>query len=251
MSSYAEFLRESSRPLASDAQEETVFPVRVPHSRPRGTWGQWMKEITIPQDALDSLVRRYDSKSWSATGGRSTNLPSNSSARTAPAAGGWRSKPTLQPDRMQQGREVSKEGGAMRGVGNGAKRPKSSGRARALRLRAESSLDYQRPGVVGLPSYGSLPCWNFTCTLLEGQFNASKLTSLIAFQTSLLWLVSLHRPPPAQPLVFQRAIQTLGTYISVLRHYTSFLMPGGISYETHRAGVNKLKRQTKLLSAFV
>lgn len=194
MSSYAEFLRESSKPLTDDAQEEAVFPVTVPHSRPRGTWGQWMKEITIPQDALDSLVRRYDSKSWSATGGRSSNLPSDGSARTAPAAGAWLKKPTLQPDRIEP-RDVSKEGGAMRGVAGGAKRPKSSGRARALRLRAESSLDYQRPGVVGLPSYGSLPCWNFTCTLCKkSQFHAPKLTSLIAFQTSLLWLVSWSDP---------------------------------------------------------
>lgn len=159
MSSYAEFLQEAKL-LTNDTQDEPVFPTRVPHSRPRGTWGQWMKEITIPQDALDSLVRRYDSKSWSATGGKSSNLPSNCT-RTVPAAGAWRKKPTLQP--KQQGpREVSKEGGAMRGVCGGAKRPKSSGRARALRLRAESLLDCQRPGEVGdiyLP-YGSLRCWN-------------------------------------------------------------------------------------------
>lgn len=225
MSSYAEFLRESSRLLADDDQEEAVYPVTVPHSRPRGTWGQWMKEITIPQDALDSLVRRYDSKSWSATGGRSSNLPTNTSAGTAPAAGAWRKKPTLQPDRNQPGpRDVSKEGGAMRGVGGGAKRPKSSGRARALRLRAENSLDYQRPGVVGLLSYGPLPCWNFTCPLCMGrQFNAPELTSLITFQTSLLWLLFSARPPPAQPLVFRTAIQTLATCISVLRHCTLFL----------------------------
>lgn len=149
MSSYAEFLQEAKL-LTNDTQEEIKFPTRVPHSRPRGTWGQWMKQITIPQDALDSLVRRYDSNSWSATGGRSSSLPSDGCTRTVPAAGAWRKKPTLQPERKQQGpSDVSKEGGAMRGV-SGAKRPKSSGRARALRLRAESLLDCQRPGEVSI-----------------------------------------------------------------------------------------------------
>ena len=89
---------------------------------------------------LDSIVRRYDSKSWSATGGRSSSAPSDNGVRTTPAAGAWRKKPALP-------RDVSKEGGAMRGVGGAATRarPKISGRARALRLRSE---EYQRPGEV-------------------------------------------------------------------------------------------------------
>ena len=175
MSSYAVFLRESNQLLSTvtdEFLEEKRFPIAVPHSRPRGTWGEWMKEITIPKEVLDSLVRRYDSTSWSATGGKSSTAANDDDARTVPAAGAWRRKPVL----PQEPRDVSKEGGAMRGVCGAAaarSRPKSSGRARALRLRSESSLEYQRPGQVRVfrrissvmtHKYGSLPWRNFVQT---------------------------------------------------------------------------------------
>lgn len=149
MSSYAEFLREAREMSAIDDKEQR-FPVAVPHSRRRGTWTEWMKEVTVSPEVLDSLMKRYDSKSWSATGGRNISVPikhGDVSSSSRPAEGAWQMKPVLsQVEVPQTRRGEPKEGGAtaMRGV-SGATRPRTSGRARALRLRSKSFLDEQRP----------------------------------------------------------------------------------------------------------
>ena len=148
MSSYAEFLPEAKllSTITDHYDEEVTVPIVVPHSRRRGTWSEWMKEIKIPPDVLDSIVKRYaDSKSWSATGGRTSSAPSREDGASVAGAkvGAKQAKPTLpRPD-------VAKGGGAaaMRGV-HCANRPKLSGRARALRLRSESSQEGQTPGEV-------------------------------------------------------------------------------------------------------
>ena len=181
MSSYAEFLRESRilSTVTDEFLEEKKFPIAVPHSRPRGTWGEWMKEITLPKEVLNSLVRRYDSTSWSATGGKTCSAPNGDGAPNAPAAGAWQKKPVL----PREPRDVAKEGGAMRGVCGAARsRPKSSGRARALRLRSENSLEYQRPGQVRVfhrisslmtRNHGSLPFRNLRKTLVPHLLHSS------------------------------------------------------------------------------
>ena len=146
MSSYAEFLREAKE-LSAINDEERRFPVAVPHSRRRGTWTEWMKEVVIPPEVLDSLMRRYDSTSWSATGGRSSSVLKDGDTSSRPATGAWQRKPVVsQVDETR--REEPKGGGAttsMHGVSGATTRPRSSGRARALRLRSESFLDEQRP----------------------------------------------------------------------------------------------------------
>ena len=139
MSSYGEFLEEA-KILSTEADDEEEFPITVPHSRPRGTWGQWMREFKLPPDALDSIVRRYDSKSWSATGGRSSDRASS----TGPTRLSWSG--------VARGRDVTKEGGAtasMRGVTRPFRSTTSSGRARALLLRPGTPQEeVRRPGEV-------------------------------------------------------------------------------------------------------
>ena len=154
MSSYKEFLEEA-RILSSTtapSNEDIPIPITVPHSRPRGTWGQWMKEFTLPPDVLDSIVRRYDSKSWSATGGRSSaRVPGEGSrVSSTSAALSWSSVAGSRDG-------ATKEGGAtttartMRGVStSGARRrPMTSGRARALLRHSETpQKEARRPGEV-------------------------------------------------------------------------------------------------------
>ena len=165
MSSYVDFLEESMvlSAAAENSHEERIYPHVVPHSRPRGTWGEWVKEVAIPTDVLDVIVQRYDSESWSATGGRSSSGASSDDG-TGARSRGMRSKPlaTTRPAHASgaglggrgAGLQVPKGGGAtqrttssaMRGVaGAGATRSQamSSGRARALRLRSEGSLGCQ------------------------------------------------------------------------------------------------------------
>lgn len=143
MSSYGEFLEEAKMLSTTEdlSHEEEFPPITVPHSRPRGTWGQWMKELTLPPEVLDFIVRRYDSKSWSATGGRSGDSASRSGGRGSSTSrkSGSAAMPT-------------KEGGAtssMRGVARSRPRILSSGRARALLQRPETPQEARRrPGEV-------------------------------------------------------------------------------------------------------
>ena len=162
MSTYEEFLEESKllSGITDDSEDELEFRIAVPLSRPRGTCGEWMKEIVIQPEVLDSIVCRYDSTSWSATGGNSSSVISDVGKSTKPAATAWKRKPVTTTDRsappstMKRG--MTKEGGAngsmldMRGVSVGATRTRSviGSRARALMLRAESSQDSQRLGEV-------------------------------------------------------------------------------------------------------
>ena len=136
----------------ASVEEEDLreLSIAVPQSLPPGLWGDdSMKEVVIPSDTLDSIVRRYDSTSWSATGGKS----SDTGAGTKPpvAAASWHGSPTSTGLTQRRG---EKEGGAigsmdMRGV-SGARlaRPSVGSRARALMLRAGSSPEGQRPGEV-------------------------------------------------------------------------------------------------------
>ena len=153
MSSYREFLEEAKMltTVTDSPEEEIQIPITVPHSRPRGTWGQWMKEFTIPPDVLDLIVRRYDSKSWSATGGRINESVSRSgegasSNITVPSWSSVTADPRAGDD------HGSKEGGAtssMRGVTRSRPRILSSGRARALLQRPETPQESsRRPGEV-------------------------------------------------------------------------------------------------------
>ena len=153
MSSYREFLEEAKMltTVTDSPEEEIQIPITVPHSRPRGTWGQWMKEFTIPPDVLDLIVRRYDSKSWSATGGRISESVSRSgegasSNITVPSWSSVTAGPRARDD------HGSKEGGAtssMRGVTRSRPRSLSSGRARALLQRPETPQESsRRPGEV-------------------------------------------------------------------------------------------------------
>ena len=144
MSSYAEFLDEAwhlSAPTRKRMTEEECYPVAVPHSRGRGEWAQWVREAVIPQNVLDIILKRYGSESWSANAGKRTRVSGGRSS-----AGPWRRPP-------EQPRPVAKVGGAkqhpMRGVGCGS-RPKSSGRAWALKMHSESLQGGRKPGQVSL-----------------------------------------------------------------------------------------------------
>lgn len=144
MSSYAEFLTEANDLSTINDDEEPRYPVAVPHSRRRGTWSEWMKEVVIPPDVLDSIVKRYDSTSWSATGGRSSSVSKDGGVCAKSSAAAWQKKPAL----SQVPRGETKGGGAraMRGV-SGATRAytRTVGRAQSLRLRSMSFNDDRRP----------------------------------------------------------------------------------------------------------
>ena len=149
MSSYGEFLEEAKilTTTTESLDEDLSIPITVPHSRPRGTWGQWMKEFTIPPDVLDLIVRRYDSKSWSATGGRSRESAPKSGEKASSS-----SKPLSWSNVAAGPSAATKEGGAtsaMRGVTCSRPRSLSSGRARALLQRPETPQESpRRPGEV-------------------------------------------------------------------------------------------------------
>lgn len=148
MSSYAEFLGEAWHLSATQERvsEEEPYPVAVPHSRGRGEWAQWVREAVIPQNVLDVIMKRYGSESWSANAWRRTRVDGGRSS-----AAPWRRPP-------EQPRPVAKEGGAkqvpMRGVGCGS-RPRSSGRAWALKMHLEGLQESRRPGQVSLTLH---PC---------------------------------------------------------------------------------------------
>lgn len=159
MSSYAEFLDEAWRlsTTREHMSEEEPYPVAVPHSRGRGEWAQWVREAVIPQHVLDIISKRYGSESWSANAGKRTRF---GGGRSSP--GPWRRPP-------EHPQPVAKVGGAkqypMRGVGCGSRdsRPRSSGRAWALRMHSEGLQERRTPGQVSLTlhdhdiMHGSLP----------------------------------------------------------------------------------------------
>ena len=159
MSSYVEFLEEAKALSAPQAER---YPVAVPHSRPRGTWASWAREITIPDHVLDLIVQRYDSKSWTATGGRergASGVTGGSKSSEPPRSGATLSSQDDTQRKLYSRVAAGKEGGAtelMRGVcrprvsGPSDARPRNSGRARALRLRSESVLESASPGRVDL-----------------------------------------------------------------------------------------------------
>ena len=142
MSSYSEFLREAWLLSASKQHLSSPqpYPVAVPHSRGRGQWAQWMREIVIPQDVLDKLVNRCKVRDSSAIASRSQPAP-------------------LGPASAKE-QAVVEVGGAkqlpLRGVRDSVSTPvelpvpRSSGRARALRLRREGQgvQEGRRPGQV-------------------------------------------------------------------------------------------------------
>ena len=141
---------------SKENEEKIVFPVTVPHSRPRGTWGQWMNEFKLPPRVLDSVVRRYDSKSWSATGGQSGGSRGRGSSAGVPCSPPrWSS---VASRTTRNGTGAMKEGGAttgsataMRGVSARSRRPPTSGRARALLLRPGTPQgEARRPGEVSV-----------------------------------------------------------------------------------------------------
>ena len=151
MSSYAEFLREASLLSASKEHPSSPqsYPVAVPHSRGRGQWAQWMREIVIPQDVLDKLVKRCEVRGSSAIASSIAKGQRSVGPRPAPAT--------------TKEQAVVKVGGAkqlpLRGVRDSGSTPvevpvpRSSGRARALRLRKEGQgmQEGRRPGQVSQP----------------------------------------------------------------------------------------------------
>ena len=160
MSSYVEFLEEA-KALSSPQAEH--YPVAVPHSRPRGTWANWAREITIPDHVLDLIVQRYDSKSWTAAGGResgASGVTGGSKSSELPCSAALSSQDDTQRKLYSRAASGEKEGGAtelMRGVCRPRvsglsedARPRNSGRARALRLRSERVLESASPGRVDL-----------------------------------------------------------------------------------------------------
>lgn len=108
---------------ASMLQEpEEIVSRAVNHSFGRGGWRARAEKVILPRVALDAIIKQCGMESPKQAGGES-----------------W-------SDRVTEGR-TNRANRQMAGVSGALAKPKSSGRARALRIRAEKCILPQRkPG---------------------------------------------------------------------------------------------------------
>ena len=123
----SEWDRDSVAELADSSllqePERQIVSRAINHSFGRGGWRVRAERVVLPRVALDAIIKQCDRESWSE----------------------WEKRP------REAGRESRNEGRRttrqMAGVSGAPAKPKSSGRARALRIRAEKcNVPQRKPG---------------------------------------------------------------------------------------------------------
>jgi len=118
---------------ASMLQEpEEIVSRAVNHSFGRGGWRARAEKVVLPRVALDTIIKQCGKESWS----------KQENSMESPKQAGRESW----SDCVTEGR-TKRVNRQMAGVSGALAKPKSSGRARALRIRAEKCILPQRkPG---------------------------------------------------------------------------------------------------------